>query len=86
VQNASSPDREVATNAMRIADEEPTPSSAANAGEPARLGRWQGVGALAVTGLVGLGLMTAAPQFALFWLLLMIAVVVRVAARSRVSS
>jgi hypothetical protein len=85
VENSSSPEREVATNAMRIEDEDPTPSSAPDA-DPARLGRWQGVVALAVTGLVGLGLMSAAPQFALFWLLLMIAVVVLVAASSRVSS
>jgi len=85
VENSSSPDPEVDPNAMRIEDEDPTPSSAPNA-EQARLGRWQGVGALAVTGLVGLGLMAAAPQYALFWLLVMIAVVVWVAARSRVSS
>ena len=48
------------------------------------MGRWQGVGTLAVTGLTGLGLMYAVPEYGLLWLLLMVATAVWVAARSRV--
>jgi hypothetical protein len=58
---------------MRTDDEDPRVS----------MGRWQGVGALAVTGLAGLGLMYAVPEYGLLWLLLMVAVAVWVAARSR---
>jgi hypothetical protein len=59
---------------MRTDDDDPRVS----------MGRWQGVGVLAVTGLAGLGLMYAVPEYGLLWLLLMVAAAVWVAARSRV--
>lgn len=66
------------------------PGRAASSSRPAQapgraaIGRWQGVAALAVTGVAGLGLMFAMPEYGLFWLLLMVAVAVWVAAKSRV--
>jgi hypothetical protein len=74
----------------RESGDDARPRRAATSGPAAQapgrnsIGRWRGVGALAVTGLTGLGLMYAVPEYGLLWLLLMVAVSVWVAARSRV--